>query len=113
MKGWYGGVLPGIKKDKNSNVVEDAVITDRPLAVTSFGISKITKESYLFNNRQNGRKDYLISFISKGVLIETAAQITTKENSMVLYKPNQPQQRNLYNNTPSQTYWIHFFRETT
>ncbi len=107
MHPWYGGVLPGIKKDKSTGELNDKVITDRPLAVTSFGINDYNDETK-FQNRPNGRKDYLIIFIAKGNLYETASKIFTKENSMVLYKPHQPQYKQLFDKNLVKTCWIHF-----
>jgi AraC-like DNA-binding protein len=108
MQPWYGGILPGTKKDKSANEICDTVITDRPLAVIAFGISHIDNPNHKFRNRPNGRKDYLISYISEGALYETDKKILFEKNSIVLYKPNQPQYRTFFNDTPSITYWIHF-----
>ena len=74
----------------------DTVITDRPIAVSSFGKNLYEYSGHIINDRPNGRKDYLISFVAKGTFYETTKRIIMKENSLVIYKPYEPQLRLWY-----------------
>lgn len=108
LKRWYGGLLPGTQNNKSANEIFDKVVTDQPLAVLAFGSGTHESSKRLTTSRPNGRKDYTISYLFKGDLLVTPNKIHIKENSIVLYKPNQPQFTTLFDQNPATTYWVHF-----
>ena len=107
MPSWYGGILPGFREPKTTRVA-DIAVDDKPICVMAFGRNVNEYNGSALNDRPNGRKDYLISFLAKGTICETPKRIIMKENSLVIYKPNEPQLRTLFDQNPVTTYWIHF-----
>ena len=107
MASWYGGILPGFREPKTTRVA-DIAVDDKPICVIAFGRELHKLDNHIITDRPNGRKDYLISFVAKGTICETPKQIIMKENSLVIYKPNEPQLRTLFDQNPVTTYWIHF-----
>ncbi|MBQ3088919.1 MAG: helix-turn-helix transcriptional regulator [Clostridia bacterium] len=107
MASWYGGILPGFREPKTTNIY-DVAVDDKPICVMAFGRELYKLDKHIIIDRPNGRKDYLIGFVAKGSVYETPRRIIMKENSLVIYKPNEPQLRTLFDQNPVTTYWIHF-----
>ena len=107
MPSWYGGILPGFRVPKTTSVA-DIAVDDKPICVMAFGRNLNEYNGCTLVDRPNGRKDYLISFLAKGTICETPKRIIMKENSLAIYKPNEPQLRTLFDQNPVTTYWIHF-----
>ena len=107
MPSWYGGILPGFREPKTTRVA-DIAVDDKPICVMAFGREIYKLDKHIITDRPNGRKDYLISFVAKGTICETPKRIIMKEDSLAIYKPNEPQLRTLFDQNPVTTYWIHF-----
>ena len=107
MPSWYGGILPGFREPKTTRVV-DIAVDDKPICVMAFGRNVHEYNGRILTNRPNGRKDYLISFVERGTVYETKKRIPIKHNSVVIYKPSEPQYRTFFDQNPVTTYWIHF-----
>lgn len=100
---WYGGILPGFRVPKTTKVA-DVTVDNMPICVMAFGKNTFGQPI----SRPEGRNDYLISFISEGTVYETPQKIPLKNNSIILYKPHQPQIRYTNEDELATTYWIHF-----
>lgn len=107
MAGWYGGILPIALRPKTTNIPDD-IVTDLPICVTAFGVSKSKATTELITNRPSGRKDYLLTYVVTGGFFEISQNLSVKQNNVFLYKPNQPQVKRNLTDEPCNTLWIHF-----
>ena len=89
---------------------EDIVDTSKPILVTAAGYYRVHTSEVIETDRPNGRGDYQLLYISSGKLhlyVDGEDRIITKGN-MLLFRPGEAQQYNLYSADKPETYWVHF-----
>ena len=82
----------------------------KPLLVTSAGHERLIKQPYFRTNRPKGRRDYQILFVKKGCIyyfIDGIKHICPK-NSILIYRPNEPQFYAFNIEDNPDIYWVHF-----
>lgn len=80
------------------------------LFVTSAGHHALLKLNEFSTIRPNGRRDYQILFVKSGKLYYTvgAQEFVCEENTIVFYRPHEPQFYTYYLKDNSDIYWLHF-----
>ena len=81
-----------------------------PLFVTSAGHERLIKQSYFRTNRPKGRRDYQILYVKKGCIYYfiDGIQHICPENSILIYRPNEPQFYVFKIEDNPDIYWVHF-----
>ena len=89
---------------------EDIVDLKKPLIVTAAGYYRVHTTPVIETNRPKGRGDYQLLYIAEGKVhfyFDGQETIVTKGN-MILFRPGEEQDYDLYAADHPETYWVHF-----
>ena len=89
---------------------EDIVDVRKPLIVTAAGYYRVHTTPVIETNRPKGRGDYQLLYIAAGkahFYFGGQETIVTKGN-MILFRPGEEQDYDLYAEDHPETYWVHF-----
>lgn len=108
MKMRYGKILNS--EYAIGTTLKDISVDTAPLVVLAFGKNIGTLEDFKPVNRVNGRKDYQMIFIAEGQtdFIINNQKFTYGANTLVLFRPGEPQIYSATENSEFNYYFIHF-----
>ena len=90
--------------------LKDICLNTAPLVVLGFGKNTGTTNDFPLVNRVNGRKDYQLLFIAEGQMdfIINNQKFTYGANTLILFRPGEPQIYNISEGSEATSYYIHF-----
>lgn len=108
MKLAHGNILN--RKYADGVSIKNILVDTAPLVVLGFGKNWGNFEDFEPINRVDGRKDYQFIFIESGFMdfVINNQKFTYGKNTLVLFRPGEPQIYNLTEGTETKSYFIHF-----
>lgn len=98
-----------MKKDVNGKIISSEAVSEEPIYINNCDCQRFCGIP-ASSRRENGRLDYQLLYIAKGVCYVTVdgEERAVNENSVIIYRPRQPQIYGFKGDADSVSYYVHF-----